>query len=83
MSSERSKAAVQMMRWYRGLVETYNTRLTEEELKSLAQYEASPNFTCTSDWPGWEKHLGPPPFSVPKKSQTERKAGLQLKRRAG
>jgi hypothetical protein len=49
--------------WYGDLVDCYRNDLSEAERTELARYEASPEFTRTSDWPGWKKHLRKQPGS--------------------
>jgi len=53
--------------WYRKLVDAYKNLLTSEEKAQLHEWEkehlGSGNI-ATSDWPGWEKHIGLPPWRV-------------------
>jgi len=35
--------------------------LSKPEQQELERWEASPQFTCTSGWPGWEKYIGKSP----------------------
>ena len=53
------------MDYFRAMVETHDTRLTDEEKEELASWESENLGTgekATSDWPGWEKYIGPPPW---------------------
>lgn len=54
------------LRWYKHLQETYDSVLTDEERRAFDEWERN-NVTgdgrvATSDWPGWRKYLGPPPW---------------------
>jgi hypothetical protein len=55
------------MEWYRKMVNVYETLLTDEEKRALAEWEEihlGKSDKGTSDWPGWVKHIGPPPWTV-------------------
>jgi hypothetical protein len=41
-------------------------RLSPAEREELQAWYRSPHFTRDSDWPGWEKHLGPRPLPPPR-----------------
>ncbi len=51
--------------WYRKLVHAYEHVLTEEEKDALHEWERQHldgTTVGTSDWPGWKKHIGLPPW---------------------
>lgn len=55
------------MEWYRKMLDTYNNSLSENELKELAEWEKenlAQSEKATSDWPGWVKYIGLPPWKV-------------------
>jgi hypothetical protein len=48
----------------------YATSLTGEEKRALQDWEraeraAADHLVATSDWPGWEKYIGLPPWRMP------------------
>jgi len=53
------------MAWYRKMIDAYDNLLSEEEKRALAEWEKNnlPD-KATSDWPGWIKYIGPPPWKV-------------------
>jgi len=55
------------MKWYEKMINTYNNILSEDEKKELEAWEKE--FTgkanlATSVWPGWQKHIGLPPWKL-------------------
>ena len=61
-----SPLASQNMEWYRKMIGVYK-KLSREELQDLEQWEKQnlpSSEKATSDWPGWLRHIGPPPWKV-------------------
>lgn len=55
------------MDWYQKMLDTYNHVLSDDERKELAEWEKEnlgKSEKATSDWPGWIKHIGLPPWKV-------------------
>lgn len=55
------------MAWYQKMMDTYHNTLTAEEKNALAEWEKEnlgKDEKATSDWPGWQKHIGLPPWKV-------------------
>ena len=55
------------LRWYEAMVNTYHFRLSESEKKELAAWENEQPIlekAVTSDWPGWQRYIGLPPWKV-------------------
>lgn len=53
------------LRWYEAMVNAYHFRLTEAEKKELAAWEndlPAGEKPATSDWPGWQRYIGLPPW---------------------
>ncbi len=53
------------MDWYRRMLHAYEHLLTDEEKTSLHSWEQENldgENVSTSDWPGWQKYIGPPPW---------------------
>jgi hypothetical protein len=65
MSTKQTEYQKQFEDYFRRLVEATAT-LPEEERKALEEWEAEnvgkPNGLATSDWPGWVKYIGDPPW---------------------
>ncbi len=55
----------QGLEWYRKMINAYDELLTSEEKAKLLEWEKENlgrEEIGTSDWPGWEKHIGLPPW---------------------
>lgn len=55
------------LEWYRKLVDAYDRLLSPEEKVQLHEWEKEhlgDGNLATSDWPGWERHIGLPPWRV-------------------
>ena len=56
------------IRWFKRLHEVYESKLTEEEKRDLHKWEEANRDgrgrTATNEWPGWRKHIGPPPWVI-------------------
>ena len=53
------------MNWYRKMVDTYNNKLSAKEKQELGDWEKAnlPNSEkAKTDWPGWIKYIGLPPW---------------------
>jgi hypothetical protein len=48
--------------YFTAMHDCYRFTLSEEEKLALAEWERSAKFTATSDWPGWETHIGKGPW---------------------
>jgi len=51
---------MQLVRYLEAMTDL-EPRLSPEERQELQAWYRSPHFTRDSDWPGWRRHLGPPP----------------------
>jgi hypothetical protein len=60
-----SESEEQGLEWYQRMHNAYKEQLTPEEKSKLHEWEEEnlgrEEFS-TSDWPGWEKHIGLPPW---------------------
>ena len=56
------------LEWMSRMVDVYENELTDAEREELAIWEelhvTGESESATSDWPGWQKHIGPPPWKV-------------------
>jgi len=55
------------MDWYQKMLDVYNNILSDDEQKELAEWEKEnlgQSEKATSDWPGWIKYIGLPPWKV-------------------
>jgi len=55
------------MDWYQEMLDAYNNVLSDDERKELAAWEKEnlgQSEKATSDWPGWIKYIGLPPWKV-------------------
>lgn len=62
-STTQDEAALYMM-WYRAMRTTYEA-MSLEEREHLHAWELEnlpDSLLATSDWPGWEKYIGKPPW---------------------
>ncbi len=53
------------LRWMERSVEVYQNEMTEEDKQRLHAFEGEhlgDGVKGTSDWPGWEKYIGKPPW---------------------
>jgi hypothetical protein len=53
--------------WYQKMIDAYNNLLSADEKKDLAEWEKQnlgETEKATSDWPGWVKFIGLPPWKV-------------------
>ena len=54
--------------WFRSMVKVYKEVLTPEEKADLHEWEKEnlgrPKGLSTTEWPGWEKHIGSPPWDT-------------------
>jgi hypothetical protein len=53
-----------LRRWWESMVTCYEEELSDSERQELHDWEASPAFTGTGDWPGWLPHIGPRPGQI-------------------
>lgn len=59
-----SSVTEENINWYKKMVDTYNS-LSPEEKQELADWEKGnlvDSNKATSDWPGWVKYIGLPPW---------------------
>jgi hypothetical protein len=49
--------------WYEAMMTCYE-HLSDSELQDLRDWEQSPAFTRTGDWPGWLRYIGARPGEV-------------------
>lgn len=55
------------MHWYEAMINAYHHLLSESEKKELETWEKEnlgKGDLATSDWPGWKKHIGVPPWKL-------------------
>ncbi len=60
--------------WYRRMLDVLDGGLSPEEAEALRAWERQHVWEgdhVTADWPGWEKHIGLPPW---KKRRTQRRS---------
>jgi hypothetical protein len=62
MSAQRVE---QIIAYGEALARCYQTVLSKQEKRALHEWESKPALRHSTDWPGWEKHIGLFPGSRP------------------
>jgi hypothetical protein len=63
-STSKVKFGATLRKWWGLMLICYEEQLSDEERQDLHDWEASPAFTGTGDWPGWLRYIGPRPGQI-------------------
>jgi hypothetical protein len=67
MMDKLPSLSAESIQWYEAMIDAYHRLLSEIEKKELQEWEKEnlgKNNLATSDWPGWQKYIGLPPWKL-------------------